>query len=112
MRGLAIPALPSYPATSMLSDTTLRDLHQPNVAANPDETTTLIEYVLVFSVIQPKVLAPNDFTSLQAIVDRLDAFEHHYNQIATPFDWTFTRHELEQLIARVAQHEPQLRLAA
>ena len=50
--------------------------------------------------------------SLQAIVDRLDAFEHHYNQIATPLDRTFTRQDLEALIARVAQHVPRLRLAA
>ena len=55
---------------------------------------------------------PNDFTSLQAVVDRLDAFEHHYNQIAEPFEWNFTRHDLAALIARVADHEPRLRLAA
>ena len=36
----------------------------------------------------------------------LDAFEYHYNKIATPFDWTFTRHDLEAPIARVARHEP------
>ena len=50
--------------------------------------------------------------SLQAVVDRLDAFEHHYNQVATPFEWNFTRHHLAELITRVADHEPRLRLAA
>ena len=78
----------------------------------PFHASWLSQIELVFSVIQRKVLTPNDFHSLQAIVDRLDAFEHHYNQIATPFDWAFTRHDLEALIARVAQHEPRLRLAA
>ena len=39
-------------------------------------------------------------------------FEHHYNQIAEPFDWTFTRADLQRLIARVATHEPRLQLAA
>jgi hypothetical protein len=78
----------------------------------PFHASWLSQIELVFSVIQRKVLTPNDFPNLQAIVDRLDAFEHHYNQIATPFDWTFTRHDLEPLIARVAQHEPRLRLAA
>ena len=58
------------------------------------------------------MLAPNDFPRLQAVVARPDAFEHHYNQIAPPFDWNFTRHDLEALIARVAQHEPRLELAA
>ncbi len=78
----------------------------------PFHASWLSQIELVFSVIQRKVLTPNDFSSLQAIVERLDAFEHHYNQIATPFDWTFTRHDLGELIARVAAHEPRLRLAA
>ena len=78
----------------------------------PFHASWLSQIELVFSVIQRKVLTPNDFHSLQAIVDRLDAFEHHYNQTAIPFDWTFTRHDLKALIARVAQHEPRLRPAA
>ena len=78
----------------------------------PFHASWLNQIEIVFSVIQRKVLTPNDFASLQAVVDRLDAFEHHYNQIATPFEWTFTRNDLEALIARVAQHEPRLKLAA
>jgi hypothetical protein len=78
----------------------------------PYHASWLSQIELVFSVIQRKVLTPNDFTSLQQVVDRLDAFEHHYNQIATPFDWTFTRDDLQRLIVRVARHEPRLRLAA
>ena len=78
----------------------------------PFYASWLNQIEIVFSVIQRKVLTPNDFTSLQQIVDRLDSFEHHYNQIAEPFDWTFTRQDLKNLITRVAQHEPRLRLAA
>jgi transposase len=78
----------------------------------PFYASWLNQIEIVFSVIQRKVLTPNDFTSLQAVVDRLDAFEHHYNQIAKPFEWNFTRHHLAELIARVADHEPRLRLAA
>jgi hypothetical protein len=78
----------------------------------PFHASWLNQIELVFSVVQRKALTPNDFPNLQAVVDRLDAFEHHYNQIASPFDWTFTRHDLEKLIARVAAHEPRLRLAA
>jgi len=48
----------------------------------------------------------------QAVVDRLYAFEHHYNEIAKPFDWNFTRRDLADLITRIAEHEPRLRLAA
>jgi hypothetical protein len=78
----------------------------------PFHASWLNQIEIIFSVIQRKVLTPNDFATRQTIVDRLDAFEHHYNQIATPFDCTFTRQNLENLIARVAQHEPRLRLAA
>jgi transposase len=78
----------------------------------PFYTSWLNQIEIVFSVIQRKVLTPNDFTSLQHVVDRLDAFERHYNQIATPFEWNFTRRDLADLIARVGDHEPRLRLAA
>lgn len=78
----------------------------------PFYASWLNQIEIVFSVIQRKVLTPNDFTSLQRVVDRLDAFEHHYNQIAQPIQWTFTRTDLQQLIARVSQREPDLHLAA
>jgi hypothetical protein len=78
----------------------------------PFYASWLNQIEIVFSVIQRKVLTPNDFAALQAVVDRLDAFEQHYNQIAAPFEWHFDRHDLAALIARVADHEPRLRLVA
>lgn len=60
----------------------LRLIHLPFYAS------WLNQIEIVYSVIQRKVLTPNDFETLQQVVDRLDQFEHHYNQIATPFDWT------------------------
>ena len=78
----------------------------------PFYASWLNQIEIVFSVIQRKVLTPNDFAALQAVVDRLDAFEHDYNQIARPFEWHFTRDDLTELIERVADHEPRLRIAA
>jgi transposase len=78
----------------------------------PFHASWLNQIEIVFSVIQRKVLTPNDFHNLQAVVDRLDAFEHHYNQIAKPFECNFTRRHLADLIDRLSVHEPQLRLAA
>jgi hypothetical protein len=78
----------------------------------PFYASWLSQIEIVFSVIQRKVLTPNDFADLQTVVDRLDAFEHHYNQIATPIDWNFARQDLIDLIRRLADHEPRLRLAA
>jgi transposase len=78
----------------------------------PFHASWLNRIEIVFSVIQRKVLAPNDLPSLQAVVDRLDAFERHYNAIAKPIEWHFTRDDLNKPIARIATHEPRLKLAA
>ena len=78
----------------------------------PFYASWLNQIEIIFSVIQRKVLTPNDFASLQHVVDRLDAFERHYNEIAKPFEWNFTRRDLAELIVRVVGHEPRLRLAA
>lgn len=56
-----------------------------------------------FSVVQCKVLAPNDFTDLADLEQRLLAFQHRYELVATPFQWKFTRHDLDQLLQRLAQ---------
>jgi hypothetical protein len=47
-----------------------------------------------------------------ALAERICAFEDHYRQIAKPFDWSFTRADLDALLARLASRESQLRLAA
>ncbi|MEJ7798500.1 MAG: transposase [Solirubrobacteraceae bacterium] len=78
----------------------------------PGHASWLNQIEIIFSILQRKVLSPNDFASLQAVVDRLDAFEKHYNQIARPISWKFTRQDLAALLVRIARHEPQLSLAA
>jgi hypothetical protein len=57
------------------------------------------------------VLSPNDFTDLDAVEDRLLAFQEHYQQIATPFEWRFSRADLTRLLERLRQQD-HLRLAA
>jgi len=39
-------------------------------------------------------------------------FGEHYRQIAKPFEWTFTRADLDRVLERIASHPPRLRLAA
>jgi hypothetical protein len=56
----------------------------------PAHASWLDQAEIYFSVIQHKVLTPNDFTSLDQIRDRLAAFEARYNAIARPFTWKFT----------------------
>uniref|UniRef100_UPI002FC88635 hypothetical protein n=1 Tax=Polaromonas sp. TaxID=1869339 RepID=UPI002FC88635 len=56
---------------------------------------------IYFSIVQCKALTPNDFTCLQAVADRLENFERYYESIAHPFEWKFTRADLNALMARM-----------
>jgi transposase len=70
----------------------------------PTHASWLDQAEIYFSVVQRKVLTPNDFTSLDQIRDRLAAFETRYNAIARPFTWKFTRADLGDLLRRIDVH--------
>jgi hypothetical protein len=71
----------------------------------PAHASWLDQAEIYFSVVQRKALTPNDFTSLDQIRDRLAAFETRYNAIARPFNWKFTRTDLNDLLHRIDTHE-------
>lgn len=70
----------------------------------PAHASWLDQAEIYFSVVQRKVLTPNDFTGLDQIRDRLAAFETRYNAIARPFTWKFTRTDLNDLLHRIDAH--------
>ena len=45
---------------------------------------------IYFSVVQRKVVTPNDFADLDTLEQQLPAFGRRYEQIAAPFQWKFT----------------------
>jgi hypothetical protein len=57
---------------------------------------------IYFSIVQRKVLTPNEFTSLIELEQRLLAFQIHYERTASPFRWAFTRCDLHTLLAKIA----------
>ncbi len=67
----------------------------------PVHASWLNQIELYFSIVQRKVLTPNDFTSLADVESRLLAFQRRYERVARPFEWTFTRHDLAKLLARL-----------
>jgi hypothetical protein len=67
---------------------------------------------IYFSVLQRKAVAPNDFHDISEVEARLLAFQQHYEQIATPFEWRFTKNDLNALLDRIAAHEHALRAPA
>jgi hypothetical protein len=60
---------------------------------------------IYFSVVQRKVVSPNDFHTLDEVEARLLDFQQYYEQIATPFEWKFTKDDLNDLLERIAAHE-------
>jgi hypothetical protein len=78
---------------------TLRLIHLPNHAS------WLNQVEIYFSVVQRKVITPNDFHSLDEVETRLLEFQDYYQQIATPFEWKFTKADLNDLLDRITAHE-------
>jgi len=78
----------------------------------PVHASWLNQLEIFFSIVQRKLLEPNDFDNLADVARTLNDFEHRWNEIAEPFDWRFTRGDLAALLDRLAAHEPQLQLAA
>jgi hypothetical protein len=69
----------------------------------PIHASWLNQIEIYFSIVQRKVLKPNDFTSLTDLSERLLAFERHYQTIAQPFEWRFTRNDLAALLRKLGR---------
>jgi len=62
----------------------------------PPNASWLDQIEIWFSVLQRKLLQPNDFESLQALLKAIDSFVRYYNRTAKPIHWTYTFEKLEQ----------------
>jgi hypothetical protein len=69
----------------------------------PVHASWLNQVEIYFSIVQRKVLTPNDFESRAQLEDRLMRFRDHYEAIAKPFDWRFTRRDLRELLVKLDQ---------
>ena len=66
----------------------------------PVHASWLNQIEIYFSIVQRKVLTPNDFSSLAEVEHRLLHFQDYYQSIATPFEWKFTRTDLHELMKK------------
>ena len=82
------------------------------VVHTPIHASWLNQVEVYFSIVQRKVLTPNDFADLEQLEQRLLDFQRYYEEIAHPFKWKFTRQDLNNLLQRLAIHEPRLAKAA
>lgn len=81
----------------------------------PVHASWLNQVEIYHSIIQRKLLEPNDFQNTAELARALNDFERHYNQVAQPFAWNFTRHDLAEMLQRLDDHasrDPPLALAA
>ena len=79
----------------------------------PVHASWLNQVEIYFSVVQRKVLMPNECDDLLSLEQRLLGFQGYYERIAKPFEWKFTRTDLDNVLAKAAGYErQQLKLAA
>ena len=67
----------------------------------PVHASWLNQIEIYFSILQRKALTPNDLGERQQMEDRILGFESRYNQTAKPFNWRFTRRELEERLRTI-----------
>ena len=67
----------------------------------PVHGSWLNQVEIYHSIIQRKLLDPNDFPDTATLARALNHFERRYNEIAQPFEWNFTRAKLAALMDRL-----------
>jgi transposase len=73
----------------------------------PVHASWLNQVEIFFSIIQKKVISPNDFASTGQLAATLLAFTGRYNQTARPFNWKYTAADLSRTLERIsARQEP------
>ena len=72
----------------------------------PVHASWLNQIEIYFSIVQRKVIKPANFADLTALEERLLAFETRYNATASPFNWRYTKADLNAYLDRLETHEP------
>jgi hypothetical protein len=67
----------------------------------PVHASWLNQIEIYFSIIQRKVLTPNDFPDLNSVAERLLDFQYYWEKTARPFEWKFTRQNLAELLVKL-----------
>jgi len=72
-----------------------------NLIHAPVHASWLNQIEIYFSILQRKALTPNDFPSLAALKERILGFQQYYQGILKPFEWKFTRKDLNRLMCKI-----------
>jgi hypothetical protein len=78
----------------------------------PIHASWLNQVEIYFSVLQRKLLSPNDFKDLEELKSNILRFQSLYETTASPFQWKFTRDDLKIVLAKLSAQEHEQKLAA
>jgi len=78
----------------------------------PIHASWLNQVEIYFSILQRKAIATGDFAHLDDLAARILAFQDRYNTTAKPFDWRYSRNDLNNYLARLRRHDIQPQLQA
>lgn len=67
----------------------------------PVHASWLNQIEIYFSILQRKALTPSDFDSLEELQTRILTFQKYYEKAVKPFQWKFTREDLNKLMAKL-----------
>jgi len=71
----------------------------------PVHASWLNQVEIFFSIVQKKVISPNDFASTGQLAATLLAFTARYNQTTRPFNWKYTATDLATTLDRISAHQ-------
>ena len=71
----------------------------------PVHASWLNQVEIYFSILTRKAISPNDFADLDELAARILGFQDRYNTVAEPFDWTYTRENLNAFLKRLGDHD-------
>jgi hypothetical protein len=77
-----------------------RKFRRLTLVHGPIHASWLNQIEIYFSIIQRKVLSPNDFAGLDTLAERLLDFQYYWEATARPFQWKFTRSDLATLLSK------------
>lgn len=84
----------------------MRQLDARNIVVHtPIHASWLNQVEIYFSIIQRKVLTPNDFNDLEAVRLRLALYEELSNHTPRPFRWKFDKDQLTVLLEKIETRE-------
>lgn len=71
----------------------------------PVHASWLNQVEIYFSILQRKAISTGDFANLDDLAARILAFQQRYNTTASPFDWKYTRGNLNDYLTRLRRHD-------